>query len=113
MDDVKDAAEFMKKAAETVGERLIAQMRELAAAIDRSSRVGNLGNNSVVNALCYALDSLITDMSTYKSDKDPDKVFKEIHHEHQHLLHGIIAKHSTSGASLLIDIIKEEHDGGG
>lgn len=113
---LESVTKVLLEEATPISDALIRTMRQTAAEIDSRHGVGNLGNNAVANALAHALDTIIADMSTYNSDRNHEKIFKEVHEKHQHSLHQIIAEHAQSGRSVLVDVRHLErhgNDGGG
>lgn len=104
----------MRKLSDDIAGSLILQMKAVATAIDVETRAGNFGNNVVVNVLAHALDTALTDMSTFKrTDVEYDRVYHDIVDSHQKFLHDVIARHSKSGA-LLVDLRKKKDgDAGG
>lgn len=100
-------AAYIKKFTELTGNKLIDTLDPLITVIERDTKVGNLGNNAVVNALIYVLDIYIARMSSYSRPEQESELYNQIHMEHGKYLNELIAKYSQSKKSCMIELPEE------
>lgn len=107
-DKVFGLAEYLKKFTELTGDNLIQTLDPLTNVVDRDLKVGNLGNNAVVNTLIYVLDIYIAKMSSYDRRDQEDALYEKIHKEHGEYLRDLIAKYSSTKKSYMVEIPDKE-----
>lgn len=106
--EVFQLAEYLKKFTELTGDNLIKTLDPLTEVVDRDLKVGNLGNNAVVNTLIYVLDIYIAKMSSYNRRNQENTLYEQIHKEHGIYLRDLIAKYSSTKKSYMVEIPDKE-----
>lgn len=101
-------AEYLKHFTALTGEQLVKTLDPIAMGVDRDTKVDNLGNNAVVNALAYVLDIYIARMSAFYREKEEPDLYNKIHLEHGQYLKDLIAKYSATKKSFFVEIREEE-----
>lgn len=101
--DINDVMKIMLKESQEVAEGIIRQSREIAQKANEKSGLNNFGNNLMLNALAYALETILADFAG-ACGKGREETFKEFHLEFHTFLNERIAKYSKSGKSFMVDV---------
>lgn len=108
-----EATQWVQKYSETTAQKIVDMTRYLAVQIDEKTRTPNLGNNVMLNALAYSLETTLADFAA-RAGKDREKTFAEFHEVFHAFLNEWIAKYSRSGVSIMVDTsgMKKKEEGG-
>lgn len=101
--DINDAMKLMLEHSQNISKEIIRQARETAREANRMTGLDNFGNNMMINALAYSLETILADFAD-ACGKNREEVFKEFHLEFHTFLNEHIARYSKSGKSFMVDV---------
>lgn len=107
--DIKDVMKHMLEDSQKIAEGIIRQSRQIAKDANEQTGLNNFGNNLMLNALAYSLETILSDFAE-ACGKNREEVFTEFHLEFHTFLNERIAKYSKSGKSFMVDVSGENKE---